>query len=380
MTMDPVTPPRLHVVHLSSAHASSDPRIRLKELASVVSIGWRATFVTGDLDASGGDGVEILRVWPGNRSRLARLLLTSWLCVFRALRVKANVYHIHDPELLLSAWLLRLRAPVVYDIHEDYVTSIEQKTWLPRLARGPLAALCGRAEALASVPCARVIAERYYASRFPGALPILNYPTSALYRSGAGFDANSRHLLYTGNVSLDRGAEHMARMLLAHGDVELTMVGRCSPAVAAAVRRVAGGRADDLTLVGEARYVPFEEIVGHYRHGGWLAGLALFPDTPHYREKELTKFFEYMAFGLPIIASDFPAWRRLIADQGVGLCVDPEDMDAVADAIETLRNEPARAQAMSERGRELAATRYNWESEGRRLTEFYEQLVGYCSG
>ena len=60
-------------------------------------------------------------------------------------------------------------------------------------------------------------------------------------------------------------------------------------------------------------------------HAAWTAGLALFPDTPHYREKELTKFFEYMAAGLPIICSDFPVWRELVERHRLGLCVDPED-------------------------------------------------------
>ncbi|MCE7896768.1 MAG: glycosyl transferase, partial [Gammaproteobacteria bacterium PRO8] len=53
--------------------------------------------------------------------------------------------------------------------------------------------------------------------------------------------------------------------------------------------------------------MPFSEITKAYLEGGWRWGLALFPDTPHYRDKELTKFFEYMSFRIPIICSDFPA-------------------------------------------------------------------------
>ena len=65
------------------------------------------------------------------------------------------------------------------------------------------------------------------------------------------------------------------------------------------------------------------------RQGGWLAGLAIFPPNPHYYEKELTKFFEYMGAGLPIVCSDFPAWRTLMAETGAGICVDPQDPESI---------------------------------------------------
>ena len=269
------TPRAPRIVHVSSVHAALDPRIRRKELASVVDRGWRATFVTGDLDAEEGDGVEVIRVAPGNGRRFPRLSITSWRCVLRAFSLDADLYHLHDPELLIGAWLLRLRAPVVYDVHEDYVTSLEQKTWLPKPLRRPLAALLGRLEVLASTPCVRVIAERYYARRFPGAVPILNYPAAELLDRGSASEPGSGKLLYTGNVTRDRGAEHMTRVLDVWPEASLTIVGRCSAGVAAAMRDSAGQGLESLHLVGEERYVPFEEIVQHYRAGGWLAGVEI---------------------------------------------------------------------------------------------------------
>jgi glycosyltransferase involved in cell wall biosynthesis len=145
------------------------------------------------------------------------------------------------------------------------------------------------------------------------------------------------------------------------------------------MRREAGNAAGRLRLLGDGGYVCFERIVDQYRSGNWLAGLATFPDTAHYREKELTKFFEYMAVGLPIIASDFPAWRRLIEDSGVGLCVDPESPRGAAEAIEWLRRNPTEAMRMGERGRELVRSEYNWEKEGRKLVGFYRSLIAVSS-
>jgi glycosyltransferase involved in cell wall biosynthesis len=102
----------------------------------------------------------------------------------------------------------------------------------------------------------------------------------------------------------------------------------------------------------------------------------LFPNTEHYREKELTKFFEYMAVGLPIIASDFPVWKRLIEDQGVGICVPPGDNQSIESALNWLKANPGEAQEMGRRGKELARTQYSWESQAARLIDFYEEILG----
>ena len=119
----------------------------------------------------------------------------------------------------------------------------------------------------------------------------------------------------------------------------------------------------------------FNEIARHYGQGA-LAGLAIFPHNPHYLKKELTKFFEYMAVGLPIIASDFPVWRQLIEDNGVGICVDPENTEAVASSIRYLSANPEIAYKMGQKGKELVATEFNWQNEAVKLFTLYEQIEG----
>ena len=62
-------------------------------------------------------------------------------------------------------------------------------------------------------------------------------------------------------------------------------------------------------------------------------GLILYEPTPNVIESEPNKFFECMSAGLPIIVSNFPIWRQLIEQIGCGICVDPGDYQAIADAI-----------------------------------------------
>jgi glycosyltransferase involved in cell wall biosynthesis len=58
------------------------------------------------------------------------------------------------------------------------------------------------------------------------------------------------------------------------------------------------------------------------------------------------KIFEYMAAGIPVIASDFPLWRELLGHPPAGLFVNPLDPKSIANAIEYVLCEPSGAESM----------------------------------
>lgn len=372
------------VVHLTSVHPPFDNRIFHKQCRTLAESGYEVVLVAPADQSQVRDGVRI-RAVPRAGNRFARMLLTTWRVFLAGLAEKGDIYHFHDPELIPVALLLRaLGKRVVYDVHEDNVTSIMQKRYLPRIVRMVLAKVFGWFELVASRAFTVVLAERYYSRRFPAGVQILNYPRRDFFEFGGSAleretipesVEQTTRLIYTGSVTIDRGALIYAKMVAEMPNISITVVGQCSPELAAEMRRVAGDGASRLEIIGEGTFVPFSEIAAIYRSRKWTAGLAIFPETPHYVEKELTKFFEYMAAGIPILASNFPAWRQLIEGNGVGLCVDPEDMGSIRGAIEKLARDEGCVIKMGHNGRRAVAERFNWDVEGKKLLNLYDKLM-----
>jgi glycosyltransferase involved in cell wall biosynthesis len=106
-----------------------------------------------------------------------------------------------------------------------------------------------------------------------------------------------------------------------------------------------------------------------------MAGLVTLHPIINYRDALPVKMFEYMAAGIPVIASDIPLWRSIIESADCGICVDPFDPGAIAGAIDSLFENPERAWRMGENGRKAVVSKYNWSIEEKKLYRFYADLI-----
>jgi glycosyltransferase involved in cell wall biosynthesis len=362
------------IVHLTSVHPPFDTRIFYKECKTLASAGYDVVLIAPHDRSEIVDEVKVHPI-PLPKNRRQRVIQTVPQVYKAALEENADIYHFHDPELIPVGWMLKQRGKhVVYDVHEDYGTAIRQKPYLPNWFRFLLSSLWNKIELFSARSFHVVLAENYYRQRFPDGVTILNYPLRQIF-SGQAIQAGFvPSLLYTGVISEDRGALIHAQLVRFIPEIEVHIAGRCSESLKERMLAAAGSAKERLYLEVSEKGIPYPKIMSYYRQE-WMAGLALFPPTPHYMQKELTKFFEYMGAGIPIVCSDFPVWRDLVAGNECGLCVDPEDPVAIAEAISWLLEHPAEAQAMGERGRQAVIEQYNWNMQGYKLLDFYENLL-----
>lgn len=109
-------------------------------------------------------------------------------------------------------------------------------------------------------------------------------------------------------------------------------------------------------------------------YGQSRAGLVLYQPAANHYESQPIKMFEFMAAGLPVIASDFPLWREIIEENKCGICVDPQDINAVRNACELLLSDPETAQQMGLNGHKAVEDKYSWDSEAKKLIDIYKSI------
>src|SRR5690625_3286691 len=199
----------MHIVHLSSVHPRDDTRIFFKQCRSLAAAGHEVSLVVADeFPDELKDGVKIISV-GAPRNRGLRISSTARKVVRVASEMSADLYHCHDPELLLSANCnLVHKAPTVYDMHENLPLSIKDKGWIPKFARPVLSSVVAIAERGLLRNVAVVFAEESYRKHYPHAFPAIdvrNYPIVADLPRASNLNGGLFTLGYVGGVTELRG-------------------------------------------------------------------------------------------------------------------------------------------------------------------------------
>ncbi|MCL6631854.1 MAG: glycosyltransferase [Alicyclobacillus herbarius] len=375
---------RPRVVHLTSVHGATDTRIFIKECRTLAAAGYEVVYLVPGGQGGWQDGVHIVSVGDRMNHRLLRMTVQVCRVLWWCLANSADLYHFHDPELLWVGWLLKaLRRRVIYDVHEDVPQQILSRHWLPRWVKKPLAWWIGRLEqATVRKVDAVVAATPFLAQRLrPAArrcVVVRNYPRieelkPAALEKRAIRTPDKALVTYVGDLTAPRGVcEMVAAMekVNTRREAVLALAGHVSPP-------------ELLTRLSQTaawQYVDYQ---------GWLSrsevrnllhrsdvGLVLIHPEPRYQQAYPVKLFEYMAAGVPVVASNFPVWREIVEGSQCGLCVNPLDVDAIAEAVCWILEHPQAARAMGQNGQAAVCSRYSWDSEAEALLALYGDLLG----
>jgi glycosyltransferase involved in cell wall biosynthesis len=105
-------------------------------------------------------------------------------------------------------------------------------------------------------------------------------------------------------------------------------------------------------------------------------GIVTFLPLPNHVDAQPNKMFEYMSAAIPVLGSHFPLWKEIIEKNNCGVCVDPEDPKAIAQALNKLLADPDTSAQMGRNGRKAVIEKYNWGAEEKKLLNIYNQLSG----
>lgn len=363
----------MKICHFTSVHKSNDVRIFEKECVSLAQAGYEVYLVAaGDCDRVE-KGVHVISVKPEKSGRLYRMRRFAKLIFRKALELNADVYHFHDPELMRFAKKLKRAGKfVIYDIHEDLPRSLLSKPYLKKWLRTFISYWVERYEnRIASITTLNITATPHIESRFrkinPETYSVYNFPEFNINNPIAPFSEKGNYVCYTGGLTEIRGIPEILKAIETT-EAQLIIAGVAeSSAVASAIEQSVAAR--KTIFKGKVSRSGVNEILDASK-----AGLVTFLPEPNHINAQPNKMFEYMAAGIPVIASDFPLWRSIVSENNCGICVDPKDIGAITNAINFIISNDEEAKKMGDYGRAAVIEKYNWDTEKKKLIELYRQL------
>ena len=366
----------MKIVHLTSAHTRYDHRIYHKMCKSLASHGHNVALVVADgkSDDFTGD-VEIFDV-GAICNRWHRIFKSTHKIFVKALELDADLYHLHDPDLLLISQKLKKEGKrVIFDSHEDVPLQMLNKPYLNLLFRWIISQFlrfyeswtCRRLDGvIAATPTIR---DKFLKIN-DITIDINNYPILSELSPSSSFDSKHPEVCYVGGISKIRGVFEIVEAM---------------PRLPASCRLNLVGSFTDYNLVNQLAELPGwlrVHTFGYLDRTGVnnvmnrsIAGLVTLHPVLNHINALPVKMFEYMSAGIPVIASDFPLWREIIRSYDCGLLVDPFSPNAIADAIEYFISNPIQAERMGQNGRRAVEKNFNWDIQAKKLFLFYDTII-----
>ncbi len=366
-------PSQYKVAHMTSAHSDRDIRIFLKECTSLAAAGYEVSLIIPNVESRLENGVMVRSFSEDCSSKLSRMVRCVNRVYEEAVKVDADIYHIHDPELLRVAGKLKaIGKKVVYDTHEDLPRQMLTKRYIPMFLRRPMAAFM---EMYENSVCRKldgiIAATPFIRDRFlkinSRTVDINNFPLMSEIQFTGNEHILKKQMCYIGGVGEGRG---LKGMIEAAGILEIPfhVGGKWPDAFKKEMKKLKGWE-----YVVELGFISREQSDNLKSES--TVGMLTFKNEPNHINAQPNKMFEYMAAGLPVIASNFPLWEDIIENNRSGICVDPENPSAIAEAIKFFLDNPHEAKNMGNNGRNMVQNKYNWETEKSRLLNFYQLLL-----
>lgn len=367
----------MKICHVTCVHPRYDIRIFEKECVSLARRGYETYLVVNDDKPNERlKGVHILSTGFKPLNRKERFLKSAKAVLETALSVEAEIYQLHDPELLrIADKFLKRGKKVIFDAHEDTEAQIRDKSWIPSMVRVPVAKLYGlyshrKMKELDGIITVTPSFVEKFKQYNVNTVMVTNYPIINIEETFEDVSGENKYIFFAGGLSTQWCHEKIAEAVVkVDNNIEYYFAGL---GVTDYIKKIC------LIGEGKAKYcgrLSHDEVMRYY--SGSCAGMAILDCVQVGIDGTLgnTKLFEVMQAGKPVICSDLRLWREIIERYKCGICVNSKDIDSIADAVRYVITHPDEAKQMGENGKKAVTEKYNWTSQEKTLLEFYEKII-----
>jgi glycosyltransferase involved in cell wall biosynthesis len=368
----------IRTCHLSTVHHRYDTRIFVKECRTLAKNGYEVSLVVADGKGDEmKDGVRFRDIGRP-KSRLFRILFFRKRVLSKALELNADLYHFHDPELLgVGLVLARRGKKVVYDSHEDVPRQLLTKEYIPGFLKKQISSLFEKYEnkvirQLSGIAAATPFIRDRFLVLNPNVVEVQNFPFLEEFETSErkADSAKENKVCYVGTISKVRGIHNIIKAFQYVDDAKLLLGGNFE----SEQLREECIKLREWDKVDELGFLDRDQVISTMHKS--VAGLVVLQPTINYLDSIPVKMFEYMAAGIPVIASDFSYWRELLSGADCAIFVDPDSPSDIASGIRKLMADKKMAHRMGRKGRRAVENRYNWGAEEKKLLGLYRQVLG----
>ena len=364
----------MKICHITSCHPRYDGRIFQKECISLANKYETYLLCADEKENEVISNVNFVSIKFKPKNRYERFFKTTKKIYSKALELDCDIYHLHDPELLNIALKLKRKGKkVIFDSHEDYPSCIRERNWIPKFLRGIVSKCYATKEkkalkkidgVITVTPSVNERIKKYNANT----VMVTNFPI--IEKETKKEQSKENVLCFAGGISY-QWMHHNIIKAIQNINIKYLLIGDNNSKYFETLKTIPSFKKVD--AIGK---VTKEEVKKYYSKS--TIGIALndYVANVGYHEGSLgnTKIFEYMEAGLPIIATDFRLWKKIVEDNNCGICVNPNNINEIHDAIKYLIAHPKEAKKMGENGRKLVEKKYNWKTQEKILYDLYERL------
>ena len=300
---------------------------------------------------------------------IARLSVSLWL--LRKVRdllkeEQFDVIHLHEPLTPLLPWLI-LQCSRTVNIGTFHAFHGRSKVY--PVAKRPLRRWFNRLHGRIAVsPAACGFVERHFHGDYsiiPNGIDVDRFATPA--EPIPEFDDGKVNILFVGRLEKRKGLKYMlkaySRLKWAHPEARLIVVGRGTPDRDSHRILAEHGLEDVVFRSG----VSNDDLPRYYQ----AADIFCSPATG--KESFGIVLLEAMASGKPIVASNIEGYAAVVRNGVEGMLVPPRNDLALAEALQTLLEDPDLRSEMGRAGRERAQG-FSWETVASRVLDYYEEV------
>ena len=365
---------KIKVCQVTSVHSRYDVRI-FRKIAKSLALGdyLSCILVCDDLPDETRDDVVFYAVRYTAKNRASRILNSSKKLYKKALQINADLYHLHDPELLkLGLKLKKAGKRVIFDSHEDYYFKMAEKTWIPKPFRKIVQKIYGIKEKKALKKFDGVISVTpHIVERLKkinnNTVMITNYPAKISLPKRD----RERIICFAGGISSVYNHDKVIEAISTLDNIKYCVAGNASREYLDYLKTIPGY--DKVEYLGVLSY---EDVMKLYAKSS--LGIVTYNYSPSLGGKLGTlgvlKLFEYIQCNVPMIATDFELWKPIVEGNNVGLCVNPNSVEEIRSAIDKLLND-SMFHSECIKNCDNIKDIYCWDSQKKILFNFYDNIL-----